>query len=83
MNIRFAAGSVLLALSAAGHAQRVEVRFEPVEGPPCVARSLDRSNAQQAPVQRAVYSSRITEMRAVIVAGSGQPMENRLVAFCA
>ena len=82
MKIQSVAAGAMLAMAATAHAQKVEVQFDPIEGPPCVARSLDRSNAYQAPVQRAVYSSRVTEMKAVIVAGSGRPVENAVIAQC-
>jgi hypothetical protein len=73
--------------AAAAHAGQAgpayEVEFDAVEGPPCISRSLDRANIAQAPVQRSAYAPRVTQFKAVVVAGSGTRSDNLVVAQCA
>lgn len=76
------AAAILLACPQVG-AQKVEVTFQPVDGPPCTVRNQDRQNSYNAPVQRNTYAARVSQLKAVIVAGSGTRYENMVVESCA
>lgn len=73
----------LSALAFTASAQKVGVKFSPIDGPPCISRSLDRSNANSAPVQRATFARRVTQLEAFVVAGSGSEQDNAHVSICA